>query len=109
MIGTLTAGQFAIFDTVMGSLGASKFHFHGVCTHEARVSRLRARVVARPCTLRLARSPSAPAPATPLRPCSLKPPAHLCALAHAADTIPLAPNPSSARGPGGADPAKAPH
>lgn len=27
MIGTLTAGQFAIFDTVMGSLGASKFHF----------------------------------------------------------------------------------
>lgn len=28
MIGTLTAGQFAIFDTVMGSLGASKFHFH---------------------------------------------------------------------------------
>merc|ERR1719482_1690856 len=28
MIGTLTAGQFAIFDTVMGALGASKFHFH---------------------------------------------------------------------------------
>jgi len=28
MIGTLTAGQFAIFDTVMNSLGASKFHFH---------------------------------------------------------------------------------
>lgn len=28
MIGALTAGQFAIFDTVMGSLGASKFHFH---------------------------------------------------------------------------------
>ena len=27
MIGTLTAGQFAIFDTVMGALGASKFHF----------------------------------------------------------------------------------
>lgn len=27
MIGTLTAGQFGIFDTVMGSLGASKFHF----------------------------------------------------------------------------------
>jgi solute carrier family 25 phosphate transporter 3 len=28
MIGTLTAGQFGIFDTVMGFLGASKFHFH---------------------------------------------------------------------------------
>ena len=28
MIGTLTALQFAIFDTVMGSLGASKYHFH---------------------------------------------------------------------------------
>mmetsp|Transcript_22156 Transcript_22156/g.59755 ORF Transcript_22156/g.59755 Transcript_22156/m.59755 type:complete len:329 (+) Transcript_22156:64-1050(+) len=28
MIGTLTAGQFAIFDSVMGALGASKFHFH---------------------------------------------------------------------------------
>jgi len=28
MIGTLTALQFGIFDTVMGSLGASKFHFH---------------------------------------------------------------------------------
>jgi solute carrier family 25 phosphate transporter 3 len=28
MIGSLTAGQFAIFDTVMGSLGAAKFHFH---------------------------------------------------------------------------------
>jgi len=28
MIGTLTAGQFGIFDTVMNSLGASKFHFH---------------------------------------------------------------------------------
>jgi solute carrier family 25 phosphate transporter 3 len=28
MIGTLTAGQFAIFDTVMGALGAKKFHFH---------------------------------------------------------------------------------
>ena len=28
MIGTLTAGQFGIFDTVMGILGASKFHFH---------------------------------------------------------------------------------
>ncbi|GMI09318.1 hypothetical protein TrRE_jg9900 [Triparma retinervis] len=28
MIGSLTAGQFGIFDTVMGALGASKFHFH---------------------------------------------------------------------------------
>lgn len=28
MIGTLTAGQFGIFDTVMGLLGAEKFHFH---------------------------------------------------------------------------------
>lgn len=28
MIGTLTAGQFGIYDTVMGALGASKFHFH---------------------------------------------------------------------------------
>jgi solute carrier family 25 phosphate transporter 3 len=28
MIGTLTAGQFGIFDTVMQTLGASKFHFH---------------------------------------------------------------------------------
>jgi len=28
MIGTLTAGQFGIFDTVMNVLGASKFHFH---------------------------------------------------------------------------------
>ena len=27
MIGTLTAGQFAIFDTVMGMTGAKKFHF----------------------------------------------------------------------------------
>jgi len=27
MIGTLTAGQFAIFDSVMGVLGAKKFHF----------------------------------------------------------------------------------
>merc|ERR1712194_7519 len=27
MIGTLTAGQFGIFDTVMNTLGASKFHF----------------------------------------------------------------------------------
>jgi solute carrier family 25 phosphate transporter 3 len=28
MIGTLTALQFGIFDTVMASLGAEKFHFH---------------------------------------------------------------------------------
>lgn len=28
MIGTLTAGQFGIFDTVLGALGTSKFHFH---------------------------------------------------------------------------------
>ena len=28
MIGTLTAGQFGIFDSVMNVLGASKFHFH---------------------------------------------------------------------------------
>ena len=28
MIGALTAGQFGIFDTVMGALGATKFHFH---------------------------------------------------------------------------------
>jgi solute carrier family 25 phosphate transporter 3 len=28
MIGTLTAGQFGIFDTVMQTLGAKKFHFH---------------------------------------------------------------------------------
>lgn len=28
MIGTLTAGQFGIFDSIMNALGASKFHFH---------------------------------------------------------------------------------
>ena len=28
MIGTLTAGQFAVFDSVMLAGGASKFHFH---------------------------------------------------------------------------------
>merc|ERR1712159_60414 len=28
MIGSLTAGQFGIFDIVMGAVGASKFHFH---------------------------------------------------------------------------------
>jgi len=27
MIGTLTAGQFGIFDVVMNAVGASKFHF----------------------------------------------------------------------------------
>jgi|Transcript_8215 solute carrier family 25 (mitochondrial phosphate transporter), member 3 len=34
MIGTLTAGQFGIFDIVMGALGASKFHFHDPAAHE---------------------------------------------------------------------------
>lgn len=33
MIGTLTAGQFGIFDTVMSALGASKFHFHNPDAH----------------------------------------------------------------------------
>jgi len=33
MIGTLTAGQFAIFDTVMGALGATKYHFHDPSKH----------------------------------------------------------------------------
>lgn len=33
MIGTLTAGQFGIFDTVMGMLGAEKFHFHNPDDH----------------------------------------------------------------------------
>lgn len=33
MIGTLTAGQFGIFDTVMGALGATKFHFHNPNAH----------------------------------------------------------------------------
>jgi len=28
MIGTLTAGQFGVFDIVMGIVGAKKFHFH---------------------------------------------------------------------------------
>ena len=27
MVGTLTAGQFAVFDALMPVLGASKFHF----------------------------------------------------------------------------------
>ena len=30
MIGTLTAGQFFVFDIVMDLTGAAKFHFHGV-------------------------------------------------------------------------------
>merc|ERR1712051_969128 len=28
MIGTLTALQFGIFDSIMGALGAHKYHFH---------------------------------------------------------------------------------
>lgn len=38
MIGTLTAGQFGIFDTVMGALGAEKFHFHNPDDHTDRKS-----------------------------------------------------------------------
>mmetsp|Transcript_3551 Transcript_3551/g.13780 ORF Transcript_3551/g.13780 Transcript_3551/m.13780 type:complete len:317 (+) Transcript_3551:120-1070(+) len=33
MIGTLTAGQFGIFDIVMNAVGASKFHFHDPSKH----------------------------------------------------------------------------
>jgi len=33
MIGTLTALQFGIFDSVMGALGAKKFHFHAPGAH----------------------------------------------------------------------------
>jgi len=33
MIGTLTAGQFGIFDIVMGAIGAKKFHFHDPNAH----------------------------------------------------------------------------
>jgi solute carrier family 25 (mitochondrial phosphate transporter), member 3 len=33
MIGTLTAGQFGIFDSVMAAVGASKFHFHDPSKH----------------------------------------------------------------------------
>ena len=33
MIGTLTAGQFGIFDSVMAAVGASKFHFHDPAKH----------------------------------------------------------------------------
>jgi solute carrier family 25 phosphate transporter 3 len=28
MVGSLTAGQFGIFDTVMNALGATRYHFH---------------------------------------------------------------------------------
>jgi len=35
MIGTLTAGQFGIFDTVMAMVGASKFHFHNPTSNKA--------------------------------------------------------------------------
>merc|ERR1712188_66365 len=33
MIGTLTAGQFGIFDTVLNCCGATKFHFHDPSKH----------------------------------------------------------------------------
>jgi len=33
MIGTLTAGQFGIFDSVMSVVGAKKFHFHNPDEH----------------------------------------------------------------------------
>jgi len=33
MVGTLTAGQFGIFDTVMNLIGAKKFHFHDPDSH----------------------------------------------------------------------------
>ena len=33
MIGTLTAGQFGIFDIVMNAVGAKKFHFHDPKKH----------------------------------------------------------------------------
>jgi solute carrier family 25 phosphate transporter 3 len=33
MIGTLTAGQFGVFDIVMGAVGAKKFHFHDPSHH----------------------------------------------------------------------------
>eukprot|EP00633_Aureoumbra_lagunensis_P002495 CAMPEP_0197290796 /NCGR_PEP_ID=MMETSP0890-20130614/10214_1 /TAXON_ID=44058 ORGANISM="Aureoumbra lagunensis, Strain CCMP1510" /NCGR_SAMPLE_ID=MMETSP0890 /ASSEMBLY_ACC=CAM_ASM_000533 /LENGTH=128 /DNA_ID=CAMNT_0042763101 /DNA_START=604 /DNA_END=990 /DNA_ORIENTATION=+ len=33
MIGSLTAGQFGIFDIVMNAVGASKFHFHNPESH----------------------------------------------------------------------------
>jgi len=34
MIGTLTAGQFGIFDSVMALVGAKKFHFHNPDDHK---------------------------------------------------------------------------
>jgi len=33
MIGTLTAGEFAIFDVTMSACGAKKFHFHEPAKH----------------------------------------------------------------------------
>jgi len=33
MIGTLTAGQFGIFDSVMQLVGAKRFHFHDPSKH----------------------------------------------------------------------------
>merc|ERR1740117_707029 len=33
MIGTLTAGQFGIFDVVLNAVGAKKFHFHDPAAH----------------------------------------------------------------------------
>merc|ERR1711957_15535 len=33
MIGTLTAGQFGIFDIVLNAVGAKKFHFHDPAHH----------------------------------------------------------------------------
>ena len=38
MIGTLTAGQFGIFDIVMNAVGASKFHFHDPAKGDAPLS-----------------------------------------------------------------------
>jgi len=34
MVGTLTAGQFGIFDSVMAAVGASRFHFHNPDEHK---------------------------------------------------------------------------
>lgn len=34
MIGTLTAGQFGIYDSIMQVIGASKYHFHDPDAHE---------------------------------------------------------------------------
>lgn len=36
MVGSLTAGQFGIFDTVMNLVGAKKFHFHDPSKHEEK-------------------------------------------------------------------------